>query len=156
MPAAGLAGALVEAADVDRALRDLPDRLAGSDPDRWAVLVERALVDALARHDAQAPRAEVGRALARLTRGARVAQVADEVGLSRRHLGELLRAEAGVTPKEWQRREGAGSGDQAEQDGRGRSHPLPVGAPPIRHATTIERNSQCWPSPVVVDRRTPD
>ena len=103
VPAAGLAGALVEAADVDPALRDLPDRLAGSDPDRWAVLVERALVDALARHDAPGPRAEVGRALARLTRGARVAQVADEVGLSRRHLGELVRAEAGVTPKEWQR-----------------------------------------------------
>lgn len=103
VPAAGLAGVLVEAAEVDPALRDLPDRLAASDPDRWAALVERALVDALARHDAPGPRAEVGRALARLTRGARVAQVADEVGLSRRHLGELVRAEAGVTPKEWQR-----------------------------------------------------
>ena len=54
VPAAGLAGALVEAAEVDPALRDLPDRLAGSDPDQWAVLVERALVDALARHDAGA------------------------------------------------------------------------------------------------------
>ena len=103
IPAAGLAGALVEAADVDRALRDLPAQLAENEPDRWALLVERALVDALARHDAPGPRAEVGRALARLTRGARVAEVADDVGFSRRHLGELVRTEVGVTPKEWQR-----------------------------------------------------
>lgn len=103
LPAAGLAGALVEAADVDRALRDLPHQLADNEPECWTLLVERALIEALARHNAPGPRAEVGRALARLTRGARVAEVADEVGFSRRHLGELVRAETGVTPKEWQR-----------------------------------------------------
>jgi AraC-like DNA-binding protein len=32
-----------------------------------------------------------------------VAEVADEVGYSRRHLGNLLRAEVGLTPKEYQR-----------------------------------------------------
>jgi AraC-like DNA-binding protein len=48
-------------------------------------------------------RAEIGEALARLTRGAGVAEVADEVGYSRRHLGGLLRAEIGLTPKEYQR-----------------------------------------------------
>ena len=35
--------------------------------------------------------------------GAGVAEVADEVGYSRRHLGGLLRAEVGLTPKEYQR-----------------------------------------------------
>ena len=103
LPAGELAGVLVEADDVDPALRHLPERLAGTPAEAWADVVERALVTALARHDLAGPRTEVGRALARLTGGARVAVVADEVGLSRRHLGELVRAEAGVTPKEWQR-----------------------------------------------------
>ena len=103
IPAADLAGALVEAGDVDRALRDLPEQLADTEPHRWTRLVERALVEALARHDAPGPRAEVGRAMARLTRGARVTEAAREVGFSRRHLAELVRAETGVTPKEWQR-----------------------------------------------------
>ncbi len=47
--------------------------------------------------------AEVARALALLTVGARVAEAADDVGYSRRRLGTLVRAECGVTPKEFQR-----------------------------------------------------
>ena len=66
-------------------------------------LVERALTTALATHDAPEPRAEVGRALARLTRGATVQTVADEVGYSRRRLSTVVREECGVTPKEYQR-----------------------------------------------------
>ncbi|MDO9455125.1 AraC family transcriptional regulator [Nocardioides sp.] len=112
VPAAELAGELVEVGEVDPALRDLPDRLAEADvadvadesaDATWEAMVVRALVEALARHDAPGPRAEVGRALARLTGGARVAEVADEVGFSRRHLGDLVRAEAGVSPQEWGR-----------------------------------------------------
>ncbi|WP_209020832.1 AraC family transcriptional regulator [Nocardioides sp. 1609] len=103
LPAGALAGALADVADVDPAMRDLPERLAGSSPDRWTAVVARALIAALSRHDAPAPRAEVGRALARLTRGARVADVAEDVGYSRRHLGDLVRAECGVSPQEYRR-----------------------------------------------------
>jgi AraC-like DNA-binding protein len=102
-PAGALSSTLAEAADVVPALRHVPERLADADPGTWEALVARALVDALARHDVPGPRAEVGRALAGLTRGAAVAEVADEVGYSRRHLGDLVRAEAGISPKQWQR-----------------------------------------------------
>ena len=101
VPAAALAGELLELDAVAPGLRDLPERLAEARPASWAALVEHALVRAL--RDAPGPRAEVGRALARLTRGASVQDVADEVGYSRRHLGALVRAECGVGPKEVQR-----------------------------------------------------
>ncbi|QDH10936.1 helix-turn-helix transcriptional regulator [Nocardioides dongxiaopingii] len=103
LPAGALAGALADVADVDPALRGLPEQLAATGPRDWAGVVTLALTAALARHDAAAPRAEVGRALARLTRGAGVAEVADEVGYSRRHLGDLVRAECGVSPQEYRR-----------------------------------------------------
>ena len=45
----------------------------------------------------------MGRALAGLTRGERVADVADEVGYSRRRLSTLVRQETGLAPKEYQR-----------------------------------------------------
>ena len=72
-------------------------------PSWWIALVWTVLGEALRRNDPTDPRAEIGQALARLTRGAGVAEVADEVGYSRRHLGGLLRAEVGLTPKEYQR-----------------------------------------------------
>ncbi len=88
VPAGELSGRLLDLEDVAPDLGDLPDRLAGAVPaDRGRVVV-RSLVSALARRDVPAPRAEVGRALARLTAGAGVAAVADEVGYSRRHLGD--------------------------------------------------------------------
>jgi AraC-like DNA-binding protein len=104
MPARELSGQLTDLDEVAPELADLPERL--HDTESWedrGRIVERALVAALARHDAPGPRAEVGRALARLTTGARVSAVADDVGYSRRHLGNLVRAETGLSPKEWQR-----------------------------------------------------
>ena len=103
VPAAALAGELLELADVAPWLRTLPERLAEADARDRVSVVERTLVTALARKDVPGPRAEVGRALARLTRGAPVQAVADEVGYSRRHLTTLVRAECGLTPKEVQR-----------------------------------------------------
>ncbi len=106
IPAAALSGDLtdLDEAAVPRSLRDLPDRL--HDATTWQqriAIVDRTLATLVARADAPGPRAEVGRALARLTGGARVAEVADEVGYSRRRLSTLVRDECGVTPKEFQR-----------------------------------------------------
>ena len=106
-PAAALAGALTDLDEADvmpPALRNLPERLHET-PD-WTsrvALVDRTMAGLLAGGGSAAPRAEIGRALARLTRGVRVAEVADEVGYSRRRLTTLVRAECGVTPKEYQR-----------------------------------------------------
>ncbi len=107
LPAAALVGELVELEDLPGAppeLRELPGRVAEAPDSRAAVaLVQRALLRALARTGAPGPRAEVGEAMARLTRGVPVDRVAAEVGLSRRHLGTLVRAESGLPPKAWQR-----------------------------------------------------
>ena len=103
VPASELAGGLLDLADVDPAMVDLPSRLAEAAPRDRVGVVLRALTKALQCHDAPAPRAEVGRALALLTRGARVAAVADEVGFSRRRLGTLVRDEVGVTPQDFHR-----------------------------------------------------
>lgn len=102
VPAAALAGELLDLDAVAPHLRHLPERLAEEpDPERWPALVSRHLL--ATRRDAVPPRAEVGEALARLTRGAGVQAVADEVGYTRRHLTTLVRAECGVTPKQLQR-----------------------------------------------------
>lgn len=102
--AAELSGELLDLAQVAPSLRHLPERLAGEpDERRWVALVTRDLMTALARHGEPQPRADVGRALAGLTRGARVQDVAAEVGYTRRHLATLVRAECGLTPKELQR-----------------------------------------------------
>ena len=103
-PAAELAGELTDLDDAVPELADLPERLLGlADWEARIALVWAVLGAALHRNDPAGPRAEVGRALARLTRGVGVAEVADEVGYSRRHLGDLLRAEVGIGPKEYQR-----------------------------------------------------
>lgn len=106
MPASAWRGELLSLDDLgaDAAgLRDLPERLAGTAPQAWATTVSTTLVAALAHHGAPRPRAEVGRALALLTGGGGVHEVADEVGFSRRRLRDLVREETGVTPKEYQR-----------------------------------------------------
>ena len=103
VPASALAGGLLDLADVDPAMADLPERLAEAAPDDRVDVVWEALAVALHRHDAPGPRAEVGRALALLTRGARVAAVAAEVGYSRRRLSTLVRDEVGVTPQDFHR-----------------------------------------------------
>lgn len=103
LPAGELAGRLLTLEEVGPALASLPERLAESTHARREGLVLRTLADALARHDRPAPRADLARALARLTRGHAVQAVADDVGLSRRHLATLVRAETGCTPKQVQR-----------------------------------------------------
>ena len=103
VPAAELAGELVELDDVAPDLADLPELLNGVGPTERARLVARLLVAALSRHGEVTPRAEVGRALAGLTRGELVADVADDVGYSRRRLSTLVRLETGLAPKEYQR-----------------------------------------------------
>jgi AraC-like DNA-binding protein len=103
VPAGALAGELLEVGEVSTDLADLPERLHGLDPASGLVVVARALTAALARHDAAGPRAEVGRALAGLTRGETVAAVAAAVGYSRRRLSTLVKQECGLAPKEYQR-----------------------------------------------------
>lgn len=61
------------------------------------------LASLIATSGAPGVRGEVGHALAALTRGARVQEVADEVGFSRRRLSTLVRGECGLAPKEFQR-----------------------------------------------------
>ena len=103
VPAAALSGELLMLDDVVPELRHLPEQLQTTPWPQARRLVEGALVDALARHGEPRLRAEVGRALAGLTRGERVEQVATEVGYSRRRLVDLVRAECGLTPKTYQR-----------------------------------------------------
>jgi AraC-like DNA-binding protein len=103
VPAPELAHELLELADVAPELADLPERLHEAGPEAGLRVVEEALGTALARNGEAAPRAEVGRALAGLVRGERVADVADEVGYSRRRLSTLVREETGLAPKEYQR-----------------------------------------------------
>lgn len=103
VPAGELGGELLDLADVAPDLRHLPEQLDAAPPEQWAPLVAAALTAALARRDEPGPRAEVGHALAALTRGEQVARVADDVGYSRRHLGDLVRAETGVSPAEYRR-----------------------------------------------------
>jgi AraC-like DNA-binding protein len=103
VPASALAGGLLDLADVDPAMADLPERLVEAAPEDRVGVVWRTLGAALRRHDADGPRAEVGRALALLTRGARVGAVAAEVGYSRRRLSTLVRDEVGVTPRDFHR-----------------------------------------------------
>jgi AraC-like DNA-binding protein len=103
VPAAELAHELLELDDVAPELAHLPERLNDMALEAGLRVVEEALTRALARNDEAAPQAEVGRALAGLTRGERVSDVAEEVGYSRRRLGTLVRKETGLAPKEYQR-----------------------------------------------------
>jgi AraC-like DNA-binding protein len=103
IPAAELAGELLDLEEVAPELAALPERLHGLEPTQGVGEAVRALTRSLARHGAAWPRAEVGRALARLTRGQAVAAVAEEVGFSRRRLATLVREETGLAPKEYQR-----------------------------------------------------
>jgi AraC-like DNA-binding protein len=104
VPAAALAGELADLPDVDPGFADLPFRLAEAGSlEACTAVVQRALLRALARREPSPLRPEVGRAMALLTRGAPVADAAEEVGYSRRRLSTLVRDEVGVTPKDYQR-----------------------------------------------------
>ncbi|WP_018655205.1 helix-turn-helix domain-containing protein [Actinomadura flavalba] len=101
VPAAELAGEAAELGDVAPALRDLPERLAacGTWTERRA-LVEGLLLDGL---DGRACRTPGGAALAVLAEHGRVQDAARTLGCSRRHLGDVVRSEFGVTPKHYLR-----------------------------------------------------
>ena len=103
VPAGELSGELLEVADVAPDLAELPERLHDIEPAQGLAVVAMVLARALARNGEARPQAEVGRALAGLTRGERVGAVADEVGYSRRRLSTLVREETGLAPKEYQR-----------------------------------------------------
>lgn len=103
VPAAAVAGTLADVVDVAPALRWLPERLAETERRGWAAVVADALTSALTTTEPGEVRPEVRRALTRLAAGIPVAEVAGEVGFTRRHLGALVRAETGVSPKQWQR-----------------------------------------------------
>lgn len=108
VPLSTLAGELVELDDLvgelAPGLRHLPEELAsGADTAARVSILNHRLVAALSADGAPGPRAEVGHALARLSRGAAVHDVADETGFSRRHLTNLVRAECGLAPKQFQR-----------------------------------------------------
>lgn len=107
LPPGVLAGQLCTledlAGDAPEALVHLPDEVATLPGDAALALVTRRLTEVLAAARAHGSRPEVDRALAQLARGQAVAAVAGETGLSRRHLGTLVRAECGVSPKQFQR-----------------------------------------------------
>ncbi|MGW4497115.1 helix-turn-helix domain-containing protein [Micromonospora sp. NPDC004336] len=104
IPASALAGQVVDLADVVPAMADLPERLTAcrSWPSRRA-LVERCLAAGLSRHGEPANHGELLATLTALARASRVREAAELLGCSRRHLSGRVRAEFGVTPKEYQR-----------------------------------------------------
>jgi AraC-like DNA-binding protein len=102
--ASDLAGSIVALGEVDRSLEALVEQVALSTTPRQRIEHAVRGLLSVARPDAAEPtRPEVGFALARLTRGARVGDVAAEAGLSRRHLTTLVRAETGLAPKAYHR-----------------------------------------------------
>lgn len=103
LPAKELSGHLLDLDEVAPELADLPEQLAETPAEQRSSLVTRRLAEVLARRDVPGPRAEVARALSRLTRGVPVADVAHDVGFSRRHLHQLVVTESGLSPKQFQR-----------------------------------------------------
>lgn len=102
--ASDLAGSIVALGEVDPSLEALVEQVALSTTPRQRIEHAVRGLLAVARPDATEPtRPEVGLALARLTRGARVDDVAAETGLSRRHLTTLVKAETGLAPKAYHR-----------------------------------------------------
>ena len=97
MPAAALAREFVPLAGLPH-----DELAAGSWPQRFAAL-DRTLLSFLGRHSRDGVPPEVLRAWQLLDRSGgriRVGELADEVGWSRRHLGQRFAGELGITPKE--------------------------------------------------------
>ncbi|MFD4405134.1 helix-turn-helix domain-containing protein [Nocardia sp. NPDC058499] len=100
--ASELADSIVDPGEVSPAFELLVERVAlAATPRQRLDLAVRGLLAALEPEAASPGRPEVGYALARLTRGARVDEIATETGLSRRHLAGLVKAECGLTPKRY-------------------------------------------------------
>lgn len=104
VPAAALAGQILDLPAVAPHLRELPERLSesGDWPDRLT-LVQRLLLAALDRDLGGTVRREVIEAIPELTATATVEGVAKRVGWSRRHLSTAFGTELGVPPKLYQR-----------------------------------------------------
>jgi AraC-like DNA-binding protein len=108
MPAGELASQVVDLEDLlGPGARSLPDRLASLPtwPDRFAVLDDvlgATVLERSRRRVAGSPPQEVALAFHRLVASGGavgVGELADEVGWSRRHLGDRFRAEIGLAPK---------------------------------------------------------
>ncbi|WP_239109095.1 helix-turn-helix domain-containing protein [Microbispora siamensis] len=104
VPASALSGQVADLADVAPAMAHLPEQLAAcrSWPQRRA-LVEGALIAGRTRHWESTGGQELRGILAALSGTARVQEAARLLGCSRRRLSGTVRAELGVTPKEYQR-----------------------------------------------------
>ncbi|MGF6883362.1 AraC-like DNA-binding protein [Nocardia sp. GAS34] len=99
-PTAELGSWLVDLGDLlGPRVRDLRERLAATPnwPGRFAILDE-VLLGAVRQAQIEAGLAQAWRMLT--APGARVAEVADEIGWSRRHLATRFGAEFGITPKD--------------------------------------------------------
>jgi AraC-like DNA-binding protein len=106
VPAAALAGQLLDLGEVAPELAVLPEQLDGMDDADGPTMcrhVFRALGRAVARHGDAVTRPAVARGLAGLARGGRVGDVADEVGFSRKRFTALVREETGLSAKAFQR-----------------------------------------------------
>lgn len=101
--AAELADEVVTLEEVGPRLGRLTERLADAPATRHDDVVVDALLSELVTGHHAPSRPDVERALVLLGRGERVAQVADEVGLSRRRLSTLVREECGLTPQGYRR-----------------------------------------------------
>ncbi len=129
VPAATLAGQIVDLPTVAPHLAELPERLAelGSDLQRLQV-TEEVLLRALARGSGGAVRPDVAAAMPGLTGQVTVEGVARRLGWSRRHLSTAFRNELGVTPKQYHRiaRFESSKVQLTRSPGAGRRPPLAV------------------------------
>lgn len=108
VPAAALAGEVVDATEAAPWLKALLEQLPTAPRAEWAGRVENALLDAQARtgsvrRGGSTDRAVVSQALALLAGGRGVVGTAADVGYSRRHLADLVRREVGLAPQEYGR-----------------------------------------------------
>jgi len=104
VPAAALAGQIVDLPTVAPHLAELPERLAGAETDLGRLQVtEEVLLKALAKESGGAVRPDVAAAMPGLAGRVTVEGVARRLGWSRRHLSTAFRNELGVTPKQYQR-----------------------------------------------------
>ena len=102
VPASVMAARIVALEDLwgDAATRRLCDRLAGAaDPLGAARILESAIAERLRAAPKPGARAELALAAADRLTSANVRTVADELGVSERHLRRVFRATVGVSPK---------------------------------------------------------
>lgn len=102
VPASVMAARIVALEDLwgDAATRRLCDRLAGAaDPLVAARILENAIAERLGAAQKPGARAELALAAAARLTSANVRTVADELGVSERHLRRVFRATVGVSPK---------------------------------------------------------